>query len=285
MAIDAFTRYLTDIGRYPLLDKGQEILLARQVQAWVHSEKPTPKQVRAGRRAYEKLINCNLRLVVSVAKRFSGRIKRSEMLDLVQEGNCGLAHGIKKFDPERGYALSTYVYWWIRQSISRYLSCSDRIIRLPAHAVEMLAKLRAWTPVFLASHGRMPTLEECASFCKTTPARLQTYMDNAHDSVSLDSRVASTDDHSTLLSLIAGDVDLMDNLDITVRSDFISNLLGRLDSVETFLVVGHFGLDGEEPRTLQAMGKDMGFSRERARQKLNKTMLKLQILSKRLPAL
>lgn len=285
MAIDAFTRYLTDIGRYPLLDKGQEILLARQVQAWVKAEEATPKQVRAGRRAYEKLINCNLRLVVSVAKRFSGRIKRSEMLDLVQEGNCGLAHGIKKFDPERGYALSTYVYWWIRQSISRYLSCSDRVIRLPAHAVEMLAKLRAWTPIFLASHGRMPSLEECASFCKTTPARLQTYMDNAHDSVSLDARVSSKENTSTLLSLVAGDVDLMDSLDITVRSDFISNLMERLDPVEAFLVTKHFGLDGGETMTLQAMGKEMGFSRERARQKFNKTMLKLQILSKRMPAL
>ena len=130
MASDSLAQYLREAARYPLLDKSQEILLARQVQTWLHDENATPRQKKAGQRAYEKLIKCNLRLVVSVAKRFSGRIKRSEMLDIVQEGNCGLAHGIKKFDPERGYALSTYVYWWIRQSVSRYLSCSDRVIRL-----------------------------------------------------------------------------------------------------------------------------------------------------------
>ena len=285
MPSDALGRYLADIGRYPLLDKGQEIMLSRQVRAWMHNENPTAREEKVGKRAYHKLINCNLRLVVSIAKRSTAKIKRSELLDLIQEGNCGLAHGIKKFDPERGYALSTYVYWWIRQSISRYVSCSDRLIRLPSHAVEMMAKLRMWTPQFEQEFDRMPTLAECAEYCGTTPARMRMYMDNAHDSVSLDSRVAATDGESTLLSLVAGDVDLMDNLDITVRSDFISNLLGRLDSLETFLVVGHFGLDGEAPRTLQAMGKDMGFSRERARQKLNRTMLKLQILAKHARAL
>ena len=285
MPNDALGRYLADIGRYPLLDKGQEIMLSRQVRAWMYNENPTAREEKVGKRAYHKLINCNLRLVVSIAKRSTAKIKRSELLDLIQEGNCGLAHGIKKFDPERGYALSTYVYWWIRQSISRYVSCSDRLIRLPSHAVEMMAKLRMWTPEFEREFDRMPTLAECAEYCGTTPARMRMYMDNAHDSLSLDARVAATDGESTLLSLVAGDVDLMDNLDITVRSDFISNLLARLDSLETFLVVGHFGLDGEEPRTLQAMGKDMGFSRERARQKLNRTMLKLQILAKHARAL
>ena len=129
---DAFSEYLVNIVRYPLLSKQQEIMLARQVQVWLQAEEPTKIQIRSGERAYKKLINCNLRLVVSVAKKFRNRINKSEMLDLVQEGNIGLAHGIKKFDPERGYALSTYVYWWIRQAISRYLSCSDRVIRLPS---------------------------------------------------------------------------------------------------------------------------------------------------------
>ena len=96
MASDSFSQYLKEATRYPLLNKTQEILLARQVQTWLHDPEATPRQKRAGQRAYEKLIKCNLRLVVSVAKRFSGRIKRSEMLDIVQEGNCGLAHGIKK---------------------------------------------------------------------------------------------------------------------------------------------------------------------------------------------
>ena len=240
MASDSFAQYLREAARYPLLDKSQEILLARQVQTWLHDPEATPRQKKAGQRAYEKLIKCNLRLVVSVAKRFSGRIKRSEMLDIVQEGNCGLAHGIKKFDPERGYALSTYVYWWIRQSVSRYLSCSDRVIRLPSHAVEMLAKVRAWSPTFQESHGRMPTLQECAEYCKTSPERMRLYMDNANDSISLDARVSTTENDSSLIDLVAGESNLMEDLELVVRSDFIDQMLASLEPVDRTLVVGHF---------------------------------------------
>ena len=285
MSNDALGRYLVDIGRYPLLDKGQEILLLRQVRTWVHSENPTIREQKVGKRAYHKLINCNLRLVVSIAKRSTAKIKRSEMLDLIQEGNCGLAHGIKKFDPERGYALSTYVYWWIRQSISRYVSCSDRLIRLPSHAVEMMAKLRMWTPKFEQEFGRLPTLEECAEYCSTTPVRMRMYMDNAHDSISLDARVSATDGDSTLMQLIAGDINLMDDLDISVRSDFLTTLLDRLEPLDRQLIAGHFALDGGEPMTLQAMGESCGFSRERARQRFNKALLKLQILAQHARAL
>ena len=285
MASDSFAQYLREAARYPLLDKNQEIILARQVQTWLHDPDATPRQLKAGRRAYEKLINCNLRLVVSVAKRFSGRIKRSEMLDIVQEGNCGLAHGIKKFDPERGYALSTYVYWWIRQSVSRYLSCSDRVIRLPSHAVEMLAKVRAWSPVFLEAHGRMPTLEECAKHCKTSPERMRLYMDNANDSISLDSRVSATENDSALIDLVAGDCNLMEDLEMVVRSDYIDQMLMSLDPVERQLVIGHFALNGGEPMTLGQLGKTIGVSREGARQRLNKVLRKMRVLSSRCSAL
>lgn len=285
MPNDALGRYLADIGRYPLLDKGQEIMLSRQVRAWMHNENPTAREEKVGKRAYHKLINCNLRLVVSIAKRSTTKIKRSELLDLIQEGNCGLAHGIKKFDPERGYALSTYVYWWIRQSISRYVSCSDRLIRLPSHAVEMMAKLRMWTPKFEQEFDRMPTLAECAEYCGTTPARMRMYMDNAHDSISLDSRVSATDGESTLMQLVAGNVNLMEDLDVSVRSDFLSGLLDRLDPIERGLIEGHFALHGGDSMTLQAMGAQWGFSRERARQRFNKALLKLQILAKHACAL
>ena len=285
MGSDSFAQYLREATRYPLLNKSQEIMLARQVQTWLHDPDATERQKRAGRRAYEKLIKCNLRLVVSVAKRFSGRIKRSEMLDIVQEGNCGLAHGIKKFDPERGYALSTYVYWWIRQSVSRYLSCSDRVIRLPSHAVEMLAKVRAWSPIFLEAHGRLPTLEECAKHCKTSPERMRLYMDNANDSISLDARVSAKENDSTLIELVAGDSDLMEDLEMVVRSDFIDQMLMALDPGDRKLVVGHFALDGGEPMTLSAMGKMIGVSREGARQRLNKALRKMRMLASKCSAL
>ena len=285
MASDSFSQYLKEATRYPLLNKTQEILLARQVQTWLHDPDATPRQKKAGQRAYEKLIKCNLRLVVSVAKRFSGRIKRSEMLDIVQEGNCGLAHGIKKFDPERGYALSTYVYWWIRQSVSRYLSCSDRVIRLPSHAVEMLAKVRAWSPLFMESHGRMPTLQECAEYCKTSPERMRLYMDNANDSISLDARVSATESDSSLIDLVAGESNLMEDLELVVRTDFIDQMLASLEPVDRTLVVGHFALDGGEPMTLSAMGKVVGLSRERTRQRLNRAIRKMRVLAAKCSAL
>ena len=285
MASDSFAQYLREAARYPLLDKSQEIILARQVQTWLHDPEATPRQKKAGQRAYEKLIKCNLRLVVSVAKRFSGRIKRSEMLDIVQEGNCGLAHGIKKFDPERGYALSTYVYWWIRQSVSRYLSCNDRVIRLPSHAVEMLAKVRAWSPLFMESHGRYPTLQECAEHCKTSPERMRLYMDNATDSISLDSRVSATENDSALIDLVAGDCDLMEDLEFVVRADFVDQMLAVLNPVDRQLVVGYFALDGGEEMTLAALGKVVGLSRERTRQRFNNAVRKMRVLATKCSAL
>ena len=279
MPVDSFSQYLREASRYPLLNKNQEIILARQVQVWLHDPDATPKQKKAGERAYHKLINCNLRLVVSVAKRFSNRIKRSEMLDIVQEGNCGLAYGIKKYDPERGYALSTYVYWWIRQSVSRYLSCYDRVIRLPSHAAEMLAKLRVWSPKFEIDNGRPPTFEECAKFCKTTPERLRLYMDNANDSISLDSRVAGGESDTTLLNVVAGECDLMEDLEMMVRVGYIDEMLDKLDEVDRDIVTHHFALQGGEPLTLTQLGNRHGISRERTRQRLLRAMTRLRVIA------
>ena len=180
------SQYIADITRYPLLTKHQEIVLARQMHVWLHDENATPQQKRAGKRAYEKLINCNLRLVVSIAKRYVQRSKRTDLLDIIQEGNLGLAYGLKKFDPERGYALSTYIYWWIRQGITRYLAGNDRMIRLPSGAWEILNKVRYWIPQFQLEHGRVPTIEECAEYCNTTENRMRGYMMHLADCGSSD---------------------------------------------------------------------------------------------------
>ena len=275
--MDSFSRYLREIARYPLLTKDQEIILARSIQTWLHSEKPTKRQVRAGTRAYQKLINCNLRLVVSIAKRYTNRCKRTEMFDLVQEGNMGLAHGIKKFDPERGYALSTYVYWWIRQSITRYLSTHDRMIRLPSHAVEMMGKLRNWRPLFQATHGRLPTLEECADYCKTTPVRLKEYMDKADDAISLDAFVRAADDEVTLIEGVSDGYDLFDDVQWGIDVEQVADLMHGLDERERILVSGAFALDGGEPRTFQAMGREMGMSRERARNIYHRAVRRMRV--------
>jgi len=278
---DPFSKYLQDIGRYPLLTKSQEIMLSRQVNTWVANDGLTPKQLRSGKRAYEKLINCNLRLVVSVAKRFRTRATHSEMLDIVQEGNIGLAHGIKKFDPERGYALSTYVYWWIRQAITRYLSCHDRIIRLPCHTIEVLSKVKMFTPGFMHKHGRVPSVDECAEHCGITPVRMKFYLDNAKDCGSLDSKISHADGETRLIDLIASDENLMANLDMVVRTDFVEDLLLKLASDDRFIVGTYFGIYGKDPATLASISKEMGISRERVRQRFKRAMVRLHALSNR----
>jgi len=278
--MDGFSQYLKDIVRYPLLNKEQEILLARQVQVWVTSENPTAKEIKAGKRAYQKLINCNLRLVVSIAKRYTLRSKRTEMFDIVQEGNIGLAHGIKKFDPERGYALSTYVYWWVRQSISRYLSYHDRMIRIPSHAGEILTKLRQWRPQFELSHGRPPTLEESAEYCAITPKRLREYLESSEDCLSLDKVGVGLDSDHTLLELITDGEHPMEKLDNIFCSDTVDRLLMTLSPVDRTIVERVFAFDGGETQTYIKISKDLGMSRERVRQRYHKALRKLHVLAK-----
>ena len=274
---EAMSRYMTTVLKYPLLTKEQEILLARQVQAWVTAENPDKKTVRIGRKAYEKLINCNLRLVISVARRYTNRCKLTEMLDIVQEGNIGLSHGVKKFDPERGYALSTYVYWWIRQAITRYLSTNDRLIKLPSHAVDMLAKMRSWTPLFQEEHGRAPTLEECAEFCGTNPRRMADYLERATDAGSLD-RIVSDDSDMALIDCVSYDNDIMEELENNYDRERIGRMLDMLPWEEASLIRDFYGIDRTERITFNEMGKRQGVSRERMRQKFNRAIMKLRTI-------
>jgi len=278
--MDGFSEYLKDIVRYPLLSKEQEILLARQIQVWVTAENPTEKQIKVGKRAYQKLINCNLRLVVSIAKRYTLRSRRTEMFDIVQEGNIGLAHGIKKFDPERGYALSTYVYWWIRQAISRYLSYHDRMIRIPSHAGEILLKLRQWAPQFELSHGRPPTLEESAEYCATSPKRLREYLERSEDCLSLDKPRTGLDSEHSLIEVISDGEHPMDKLDNLFCGDTVDRLLMSLSPVDRTIVERVFAFDGGEAQTYIKISKDLGMSRERVRQRYHKALRKLHVLAK-----
>lgn len=276
--MDSLSAYLTEAARYPLLTKEQEILLARQVQEWKNAENPTPRQIRAGKRAQDKLVKCNLRLVVSVAKRYHKRTKRCHFLDIIQEGNLGLAHGVTKFDPERGYALSTYVYWWIRQSITRYLGSQDRIIRVPGNTIEVLSKVQQYVERFSVSQGRKPTVAECAEFIGVPTKRMEEYLSLAPDCVSLDAQVRSTDSDSALLEIIADDSleDPLDLLNLQLGYDHINDLLDRLEPDNRMIVERMYGFNGAEPCTLQKLGNEMGISRERVRQRLNRSLARLR---------
>ena len=254
-------------------------MLARQVQEWQRAEEPTARQVRMGKKAHEKLVKCNLRLVVSVAKRYHKRTKRCHFLDIIQEGNLGLSHGITKFDPERGYALSTYVYWWIRQSITRYLSTQDRIIRVPGNTIEVLSKVQQYIHKFSQSHGRAPSVTECAEFIGVPTKRMEEYLALATDCVSLDAQVRKQDVDSALLDIIADDSleDPLDLLNLQLGYDHISDLLAQLEPDDRMIVERSFCFNGSEPTTLQKLGSELGISRERVRQRLNRSLAKLRL--------
>lgn len=280
--MDSLSQYINGIARYPLLTKTQEILLARQVREWLDSEVPTPQQVRLGKRAYEKLINCNLRIVVSIAKKYMPRAKRTEMLDIIQEGNIGLAHGIKKFDPERGYALSTYIYWWVRQGITRHLSYHDRLIRLPCNGVDLINKLRYWVPKFQEEYGRLPTEEEYSEYLDTPADRVNDYLAHFNDCVSLDQKVLNgrDDNASNIIDMISDPREHpMQTLEWDIGSDALDVLLNLLPEKDQEVIKLYYGMGGNSPHSLSEIGRKQGLSRERIRQIHKKAMLKLRILS------
>jgi RNA polymerase primary sigma factor len=280
--MDPMSQYIADITRYPLLTKHQEIVLARQMHVWLYDENATPQQKRAGKRAYEKLINCNLRLVVSIAKRYVQRSKRTDLLDIIQEGNLGLAYGLKKFDPERGYALSTYIYWWIRQGITRYLAGNDRMIRLPSGAWEILNKVRYWIPQFQLEHGRVPTIEECAEHCNTTENRMRGYMMHLADCGSSDALIANAknDSDTRLIDVIAcenpGPLDL---LEWSLGTESLDRLLSTLKPEDIDMLNRYFGMNGQPASSYSEIGRHYGVTRERIRQRIGKSLLKLRLHS------
>ena len=269
--------YLDTISRYPLLDKNQEIILGRRVQRWLNDPAPTPAVVRSGRRAQDKMIQCNLRLVVSVCKKYLRHNNKSELLDLIQEGTLGLTRGVQKFDPERGYALSTYVYWWIRQSVNRYRQQHERMIRLPGGGTDAIAKSRVFIYEFTARHGRRPTLQECADHCKITTRRMRDYLRQQDDCCSLDVRSNRGEGNALLDHQAADDEDMLDRIAFDLGAQFLGDQLAHLSDTERFVVEHHYGIGKDAPLSIAAVSRLKGFSRERARQIHERALVKLRV--------
>jgi RNA polymerase primary sigma factor len=276
--------FLDQAGRVPLLTHEEELLLGRAVQEWVairDTADPTPAQkrtIRTGRRAYDRMFNANLRLVVNVSKKYLVAVRSLELSDLIQEGCFGLSRAIEKFDPARGYKFSTYAYWWIRQGVSRAISQQDRCIRLPINAIECLNKVRNWAPTFLEEHGRAPSFEECAEHCGVTPIVMRRYLMHSTGVGSLD-QTARNDEHSSeLIDLVVGtEASPMDVMELDDGMEKVQTWMSRLTDKESTIITLMYGLDGEGDRVGREVGEALGCSRQAVQQAAKKAMNRMRL--------
>ena len=294
---DPVSWYLATIGRIPLLTPAEEIELGNQVQsmmALTEDGKRTfeegeldgkqRRMLRIGRRAKERMMKANLRLVVSVAKKYQG--KGLELLDLIQEGSLGLERAVEKFDPTRGYKFSTYAFWWIRQSMTRAITCQSRTIRLPVHLSERLTTIRKVSLDLAHKLGAMPSRIEIAEAMDIPVDELDSLLRQALTTSSLDAPVNGEEGRSFLGDLIA-DSSLEEPLDLVeqrIHHEQLGRWLSHLSEQEQHVLKMRFGLEGQERHTLAEIGRLMEVSRERVRQVELKALRKLRNLTRRLPS-
>ncbi|MFL6136284.1 MAG: RNA polymerase sigma factor [Frankiaceae bacterium] len=286
---DPVRMYLKEIGKVPLLTAEEEVDLAKRIEAGLFaseklatSKKLTPQMrrdlewiERDGQLAKKKLVEANLRLVVSIAKRYVGR--GMLFLDLIQEGNLGLIRAVEKFDYTKGYKFSTYATWWIRQAITRAIADQARTIRIPVHMVETINKLIRIQRQLLQDLGREPSPEEIAKEMDLTPDKVREILKVSQEPVSLETPIGEEEDSHL--------GDFIEDSDAVVPVDAASFILlqEQLDSVlhtlsdrEKKVIQLRFGLTDGHPRTLEEVGREFGVTRERIRQIESKTLSKLR---------
>ncbi len=276
---DPVRMYLKEIGRVPLLSGDEEIILAKQIAAGV-AEDATFEEMRLGELAKKKLTDANLRLVVSIAKRYVGR--GMLFLDLIQEGNLGLIKAVDKFDYTKGYKFSTYATWWIRQAITRSIADQARTIRIPVHMVETINKLIRISRQLLQDKGREPTPEEIAEGMEISVERVREIQKIAQEPVSLETPIGEEEDSHL--------GDFIEDQDAIAPDEAASYILLREQIDEVFSCLSErehmvlslrFGLKDGKPRTLEEVGQHFNVTRERIRQIEGKALTKLRTRGKR----
>jgi RNA polymerase primary sigma factor len=287
---DPVKDYLKQIGKVPLLNAEQEVDLAKRIEAGLFAEEKLagagenlPRDARMdlewiaedGRRAKDHLLEANLRLVVSLAKRYTGR--GMLFLDLIQEGNLGLIRAVEKFDYTKGYKFSTYATWWIRQAITRAMADQARTIRIPVHMVEVINKLARVQRQMLQDLGREPTPEELAVELDMTPEKVVEVQKYGREPISLHTPLGEEGD-SEFGDLIEDTEAIQpgEAVSFTLLQEQLHSVLDTLSEREAGVISMRFGLTDGQPKTLDEIGKVYGVTRERIRQIESKTMLKLR---------
>ena len=264
-ADDSVRLYLREIGKIPLLTQEEELELAK-------------KAAKGNKKAKDKMVEANMRLVVSIAKRYSGR--GLDFLDLIQEGNTGLLRAVEKFDPDKGFKFSTYATWWIRQAITRAIADQARTIRIPVHMVETINKVLRATRKLTQELNREPTIEEVAKEMDMEPEKVEYVMKIKQDIASLDQSVGRDgDDEDSVLGDFVEDEERIspeDSAANQILKEQLATIISTLSEREQKIIKLRFGIGGGRPHTLEEVGAEFSVTRERIRQIEAKALSKLR---------
>jgi len=276
--------YLIEIGRYPLLTGEQEIQLSRQVQRMIELQamegehtKMELRAIKRGQRARETMMNCNLRLVVHIAKRYTRRLNCNgmDLMDLVQEGAIGLNRAVELFDPTKGYKFSTYAYWWVRQSISRAIDTKERLIRVPQHVLDVTHKIAKLQHDHLQQHGRPMTTAECAEQIGMNQEELQALIVRSMTHSSLDRLLGESG--LPLVDLIAAEETSDDDLLAPQHGEQLQQALSFLDSQDRSIVCSYHGI-GSPKKTQGKIAEQLGITRSAVGQRHDRSMRRLRLM-------
>jgi RNA polymerase nonessential primary-like sigma factor len=262
---DGIQAYLRRIAAIPLLTPDEEVHLGTIVRRWQLSPSPTPTELRSGRRAMDRMVKANLRLVVSVCRYQLREPAGVDLMDLVQAGNIGLIRAVELFDPSRGYRFSTYAYWWIREGISRAICDRSRSIRLPAQVNENLGKLRRAQQELLQRLGHTPSLEDLAEATGLKPLDIRELLFRAQQPLSLDATPVGESDGNLMDKVRCESLSPDDRLAVRSLRDDLEALLGSLPDPESELLRLRYGIQRPEPMSLSAVARQMGVTRDTAR--------------------